>query len=66
MNHFHSLNVKCQNMFTMCGSGMEEHNIKNMRVFFCLNCYDWIKDKNAVFEQGWSMFDEAGFLWTDV
>ena len=45
---------------------MQEHNIKNMSVFFCLNCDDWIKNKFAVFEHGWTMFDEAGFLRTDV
>ena len=45
---------------------MEEHQIKGMEVFFCLNCHDWIKDKFAVFEAGWTMFDEAGFLRTDV
>ena len=45
---------------------MEEHDIRNMRVFFCLNCDDWIKNKFAVFEHGWTMFDDAGFLRTDV
>ena len=45
---------------------MEEHMIQDTRVFFCLNCNDWIKDKSTVFEAGWTMFDEAGFLRTDV
>ena len=45
---------------------MKEHTIKNMRVFFCLNCDDWIKYKTAVFDQGWTMFDNAGFLRTDI
>ena len=48
------------------GNCMEEQVIKGIRVFFCLNCHDWIKDKPAVFEQGWTMFDGAGFLRTDV
>ena len=39
---------------------------KDTRVLFCLNCHDWIKDKSAVFEAGWTMFDEAGFLRTDI
>ena len=46
---------------------MEEHFFcLNCHDFFCLNCHDWIKDKSAVFEAGWTMFDEAGFLRTDV
>ena len=45
---------------------MKEHIIKNRRIFFCLNCDDWIKDKNAVFNYRWTMFDDAGILRTDV
>ena len=45
---------------------MEEHIIKNMRVFFCLNCDDWIKFKTAVFDEGWTMFDHEGFLRMDI
>ena len=43
-----------------------EHMILNRRTFFCLNCNDWIKDKTRVFEEGWTLFDEAGFLRHDV
>ena len=45
---------------------MKEHIIKTTRVFFCFNCDDWIKYKNAVFNYGWTMFNDAGFLRTDV
>ena len=27
---------------------MVNHNVKNMNVFFCLNCSDWIRNKEAV------------------
>ena len=43
-----------------------EHNIKNTNVFFCLNCNYWVKMKTAVFVQGWSLFDEYGFLRHDI
>ena len=43
-----------------------EHNINNTNVFFCLNCDDWVKEKTAVLDYGWSLFDEDGFLRHDV
>ena len=45
---------------------VKEHIIKSMRVYFCLNCDDWIKEKAAVLNQGWTLFDEAGFLRHDI
>ena len=39
-----------------------QHYVKNRRTYFCLNCDDWIKDKNNVFEQGWALLDEEGYL----
>ena len=39
-----------------------QHNLKNMEVFFCLNCDEWIKDKDKVFDFGWSLFDQDGNL----
>ena len=61
-------NYKCQGCKYIWNDRkcMEEHLIKDTRVFFCLNCHDWINDKSAVFEAGWTMFDEAGFLLTDI
>ena len=35
-------------------------------VFFCLNCKDWVQNKSNVFKEGWSLFDEAGYLSRDV
>ena len=43
-----------------------EHFIGNMRMFFCLNCDDWVHDKQAVLEHGWTLFDEAGNLRMDL
>ena len=43
-----------------------EHVIRNMRIFFCLNCNDWIKHKEAVLDQGWTLLDEAGFLRNNI
>ena len=45
---------------------VKAHTIQNMEVFFCLNCDDWIKDKAAVFIEGWKMFDDQGFLRYDL
>ena len=42
------------------------HNIQNMDLFFCLNCNDWIQHKHAVVEQGWTLFDEDGYLRQNV
>ena len=39
-----------------------EHNILNRRAYFCLNCDDWIINKLAVFEAGWTLFDSEGQL----
>ena len=39
-----------------------DHVIKNMNIFFSLNCNDWIRDKEAVLDQCWALLDEAGFL----
>ena len=39
-----------------------EHTIHNMKVFFCLNCDDWIQNKVKVFDDGWTLLDEAGML----
>ena len=40
--------------------------VKNTRVVFCPNCSDWIWDKEAIFDEGWSLLDEVGFLRQDV
>ena len=45
---------------------MVNHNVKNMNVFFCLNCRDWIKNKEAVFDEDLTLFDEAGFIKQNV
>ena len=42
------------------------HLIRNMNIFFCLNCNDWIQKKEEVFDQGWSLLDKEGFLRNDI
>ena len=43
-----------------------EHVIENMQVFFCLNCDDWIQQKANVFNPGWTLFGEEGYLRQDI
>lgn len=42
------------------------HSIRNMNIFFCLNCNDWIQKKEEVLDQGWSLLDEEGFLRNNI
>ena len=39
-----------------------KHNIQNKQVYFCLNCDDWVKHKERVFDHGWSLLDQSGNL----
>ena len=39
-----------------------KHLINGMEVYFCLNCDDWVKQKERVFDQGWSLMDQDGNL----
>ena len=39
-----------------------QHKINHMEVYFCLNCDDWVKQKEKVFDDGWSLFDHDGNL----
>ena len=61
-------NYKCEG----CKNAWDEksfvvqYEIVNRRIFFCLNCDDWIGNKMAVFEDGWTLFDQAGQLRHDV
>ena len=43
-----------------------KHTIKNTDVYFCLNCDDWVQQKNSVLEPGWSLVDVNGRLRRDV
>ena len=43
-----------------------KHNIKGWEVYFCLNCEDWVRSKENVLDQGWSLFDQDGNLNHDV
>ena len=37
-----------------------EHFIGNIIIFFCLNCDDWVHDKQKVLEHGWTLFNICG------
>ena len=39
-----------------------KHIVKNMEVFFCLNCEDWVQYKSNVLDHGWTLFDQDGNL----
>ena len=39
-----------------------EHMINQRKVYFCLNCDDWIEYKSEVFNEGWTLLNEEGFL----
>jgi hypothetical protein len=38
------------------------HKVENTSVLFCWNCDDWVKNKAAVFDQGWTLLDNEGCL----
>ena len=39
-----------------------EDSIQNQKVHFCLNCDDWVKHKEHVFEADWTLSDSDGYL----
>ena len=39
-----------------------EHFVEHKKVFFCLNCDDCIQHKANVFDEGWTLFDNEGYL----
>ena len=43
-----------------------KHTVKNQQVYFCLNCNDWVKNKERVFDQGWTLLGEDGFLRMEI
>ena len=63
-NQAHRQNFRC----VSCKNAWQDvncvvkHIIQGHETFFCLNCEDWVKFKGNVFDQNWSLFDEAGYL----
>ena len=57
--------VGCHSSWTdqMC---VVDHIVRNQKVYFCLNCDDWVRDKSRVLEESWSLFDDKGNLRYDV
>ena len=43
-----------------------KHVVKNTQIFLCLNCDDWIQEKDKILNPGWTMFDLNGYLRRDV
>ena len=43
-----------------------EHVIQHRKVYFCLNCDDWLAKKSEVFNVGWTLLDQHGNLRQDV
>ena len=43
-----------------------QHTVKNTDFFLCLNCEDWIQDKEMIINPGWCLFDRNGDLRRDV
>ena len=36
--------------------------MENQEIHFCLNCDDWVKYKEKVFDDGWTLLDRDGYL----
>ena len=43
-----------------------EHIIKNLKLYFCLNCDDWIVNKSKVLDEDWTLLDNMGNLRKDL
>ena len=67
-NRCKEANFKCEGCTTVWDKQefVVKHMIQNTERDFCLNCEDWIKEKDKVFLSGWSLFDDGGFLRHDV
>ena len=49
----------------MCESELK-HSMQNTEIFFCLNCEDWVQNKDLVLESDWTLLDENGDPRQDV
>ena len=43
-----------------------EYNIKSLKTYFCLNCDEWVRNKSHLFNEDWTLLDDAGFLRRDI
>ena len=57
--------ASCKSMWTD-RSCVLEYSIHNQKVHFCLNCDDWVKHKENVFDAGWTLLDSDGYLRTGI
>ena len=57
--------VGCKNCYTDT-TCVVQHISGNIQFYLCLNCEDWIQDKEKILNPGWSLFDQNGDLRRDV
>ena len=53
--------ISCKSIFPD-SSYVKRHVIGHKETFFCLNCDDWVKKKTMVYNPGWTLVDNNGFL----
>ena len=57
--------ASCKDFWTN-GACVVEYIIQNQKVYFCLNCDDWVKYKQDVFNTGWTLMDNDSYLRTGI
>ena len=57
--------VSCKDTWTD-SSCVVKHSVKNHQVYFCLNCDERVQFKENVFDQGWTLLGNDGFLRTGI
>ena len=55
----------CKSVF-QDSSCVVHHKVNDVGFNLCLNCEGWIKHKEMVLMSGWTIFDQNGYLRTDV
>ena len=53
--------VSCKDVWEN-NSCVKEQTVQNHKVYFCLNCDEWVKDKERVLDKGWVLLDNNGYL----
>lgn len=63
-----TVSYKCEGCKDIWNDGncVVGHILNEKRCYFCLNCNDWIRHKANVFNEGWTLLDEAGYLRTNI
>ena len=53
--------ASCKDIWTD-GTCVVEYTSQNQLVYFCLNCDEWVQNKENVFDAGWTLLDKDGYL----